>query len=85
MEINEETGNLFEGYSESNIVGSIYDNDGNYYLIDKNKRLFLKDLNGKITEITDKQKILDVLELFRPGKTDVIDPKTDAIFPDNER
>ena len=32
MEINEETGNLFEGYSESNIVGSIYDNDGIYQI-----------------------------------------------------
>lgn len=57
---------------EKDIVASIYDNDENFYLIDKNRKVFLKKDDGTIIEITDNNRILQVLHLFKPGKTDII-------------
>ena len=71
MEFDELTGDEIEEKQELDIVVSAYDNDGNYYMIDSNKKVFKKDEDDIITEITDKQKILQILELFKPGKTDV--------------
>lgn len=56
---------------EKDIVASIYDSEGNYYLIGKNKKVFLKKDNEAIVEITDEKKISEILHLFKPGRTDV--------------
>ena len=59
--------------NDHDIIASIYDKDGNYYLVKENKKVFLKDESGDITEITDQQRILDILKLFDPGRTDVFE------------
>ena len=76
MEYDEKTGNEIKKDIENDIekdaIASVYDDNGNYYLVGKGRKIFIKNQDGSIVEITDKQQILDVLNLFKPGKTDVI-------------
>ena len=73
MRYDERTGReINDNEFEKDVVASIYDNNGDYYLIGKDKKIYLKRDEENIEEITDDRKKSEILELFKPGKTDVV-------------
>lgn len=73
MEFSEEADNKIDiNEVEKNVIASIFDTDGKYYLIDKKRKIYLKTDDCKVVEITDEEKITEIFNMYRPGKTDVI-------------
>ena len=74
MKFDELTGEIInnDNYQEQDIIASIYDRDGNYYIIKKDKKVYQQSENGERTEITDSKKLLEILDLFSVKNKDVV-------------
>lgn len=72
--------NRMEYDEEATIVVSKYDNDGNCYLIDINRKFYVVNKKGEKTLVEDTDTIEKIKEMFKPIKTDVI-----SNLEDNER
>ncbi len=65
------TGKTKEETKDEDIMASTYDNDGNYYVVKRDRKVYKKD-GDNYSEVTDQKKIIEILNHFIAETRDVI-------------
>lgn len=65
------TGKTAEELEKEVIVASTYDLQGNYYIIKRDRKIYMQD-GEDLVEVTDPKKINEILDNFIVKKRDVI-------------
>lgn len=70
-ELDEETGKTKAELEKREIVATTVDNEGNEYIIKRDRKIYKKD-GENLTEVFDEKKKLELMNNFKVTKTDVI-------------